>query len=343
MSKKIEDLLTDQSFRRFVLNPQQGDFAAWEDWVNSSDENRRLYQEAHQIIIDFYNPLSQEEFESQSIEFTRRINVTKSEQRDIIGLYEQRNSKPRSAWVKYAAAILFLVLSAFAISFYINGLSDSGLEKDLTNIIIKKATTTGQKMTIVFPDGTFVKLNSESTISYPEEFSKECREVTLVGEAYFDVAHYDDWPFIVKSEDTETMVLGTEFNVTAYPEEENLIIALVSGSVHVRTQGEQSVMLEPMQMATVKNKEQDLMVSDFDLLQVTGWKDNMIVFKKATFLEIQNTLERWYGVKFFYDDIPRFEGGYTGDFTDESLETILNGISSNKFDFEIEGKKVYIN
>jgi transmembrane sensor len=343
MSKKIEDLLTDQSFRRFVLNPQQGDFAAWEDWVNSSDENRRLYQEAHQIIIDFYNPLSQEEFESQSIEFTRRINVTKSEQRDIIGLYEQRNSKPRSAWVKYAAAILFLVLSAFAISFYINGLSDSGLEKDLTNIMIKKATTTGQKMTIVFPDGTFVKLNSESTISYPEEFSKECREVTLVGEAYFDVAHYDDWPFIVKSEDTETMVLGTEFNVTAYPEEENLIIALVSGSVHVRTQGEQSVMLEPMQMATVKNKEQDLMVSDFDLLQVTGWKDNMIVFKKATFLEIQNTLERWYGVKFFYDDIPRFEGGYTGDFTDESLETILNGISSNKFDFEIEGKKVYIN
>jgi transmembrane sensor len=343
MSKKIEDLLTDQSFRRFVLNPQQGDFAAWEDWVNSSDENRRLYQEAHQIIIDFYNPLSQEEFESQSIEFTRRINVTKSEQRDIIGLYEQRNSKPRSAWVKYAAAILFLVLSAFAISFYINGLSDSGLEKDLTNIMIKKATTTGQKMTIVFPDGTFVKLNSESTISYPEEFSKECREVTLVGEAYFDVAHYDDWPFIVKSEDTETMVLGTEFNVTAYPEEENLIIALVSGSVHVRTQGEQSVMLEPMQMATVKNKEQDLMVSDFDLLQVTGWKDNMIVFKKATFLEIQNTLERWYGVKIFYDDIPRFEGGYTGDFTDESLETILNGISSNKFDFEIEGKKVYIN
>jgi transmembrane sensor len=209
--------------------------------------------------------------------------------------------------------------------------------------MMRKATTTGQKMTIVFPDGTFVKLNSESTISYPEEFSKECREVTLVGEAYFDVAHYDDWPFIVKSEDTETMVLGTEFNVTAYPEEENLIIALVSGSVHVRTQGEQSVMLEPMQMATVKNKEQDLMVSDFDLLQVTGWKDNMIVFKKATFLEIQNTLERWYGVKIFYDDIPRFEGGYTGDFTDESLETILNGISSNKFDFEIEGKKVYIN
>jgi ferric-dicitrate binding protein FerR (iron transport regulator) len=343
MSKKIEDLLTDQSFRRFVLNPHQGDYAAWEDWLNCNEENKRLYLEARQLIMDFYNPLSQEEFESQSIEFIRRINVTKSEQKDIVSLYEQRNPKHRRIWVKYAAAILFLMVSAFMIMLYSQNFFRLTKELSLTSQIIEKATTTGQKMTIVFPDGTLVKLNSESTISYPEEFSKECREVTLIGEAYFDVAHYDDWPFVVKSEGAETMVRGTEFNVTAYPEAENSIIALVSGSVHVRTQGKQSVMLEPMQMATVKKRQQDLMVSDFDLLQVTGWKDNVIVFKKATFSEIQSTLERWYGVKFIYDNIPRFEGGYTGNFADESLESILIGIGSNKFDFEITGKKVYIN
>jgi hypothetical protein len=94
MSKKIEDLLTDQSFRRFVLNPQQGEYGSWEDWLSSDEKNLGLYQEARQLIVDFYNPLSQQEFESQSIEFTRLINVTESEHKGYrIGLYEQRNSK----------------------------------------------------------------------------------------------------------------------------------------------------------------------------------------------------------------------------------------------------------
>jgi transmembrane sensor len=251
MSKKIEDLLTDQSFRRFVLNPQQGEYGSWEDWLSSDEKNLGLYQEARQLIVDFYNPLSQQEFESQSIEFTRLINVTESEHKDIVSLYEQRNLRNRPIWFKYAAAALFLLVSAFAITLYRQNFLVPKADAVLSNNIIEKATTTGQKMTIVFPDGTVVKLNSESSISFPEEFSKELREVTLSGEAYFDVAHYEDWPFIVKSKDTVTLVLGTEFNITAYPEEENLIIALVSGSVHVRTQGEHSVMLEPMQDGNV--------------------------------------------------------------------------------------------
>jgi hypothetical protein len=63
---------------------------------SSDEKNLGLYQEAHQLIVDFYNPLSQQEFESQSIEFTRLINVTESEQRDIVSLYEQRNLRNRS-------------------------------------------------------------------------------------------------------------------------------------------------------------------------------------------------------------------------------------------------------
>jgi ferric-dicitrate binding protein FerR (iron transport regulator) len=341
MSKKIEDLLTDQSFRRFVLNPRQGDFAAWDDWVNSSDENKRLYQEAMQLIVDFYQPLSSEEFESQSIEFNRRIKLTESEHKDIISLYDQRHSR-RPVLMKYVAVILFLVISVFAITVYNSGLFLPDEEIDLTSTMLEKSTTTGQKMTMVFPDGTVVKLNSESSISFPEEFSRDSREVTLSGEAYFDVAHYEEWPFIVKTKEVETVVLGTEFNITSYPEVGNVEIALVNGRVNVRTKDKQTIVLEPMKMASIGSTQQNIKVSDFDFLTVTGWKDNIIVFEKASFLEIQSTLERWYGVKFEYDDMPRFEGGYTGDFTDESLQTILNGISSNKFDFKIEGKRVFI-
>jgi ferric-dicitrate binding protein FerR (iron transport regulator) len=342
MSKKIEDLLTDQSFRRFILNPQQGNFTVWEDWISCSEENRELYREAREFIMDFYKPLSQEEFESQSIEFTRRINITKSEHKDIMSLYNQRHSK-HSSWVKYAAVVLFLVVSGIVISFYTKDYFVQSENPDLTNSIIQKSTTTGQKMTKVFPDGTVVKLNSESSISYPEEFSSEIREVWLSGEAYFDVAHYEDWPFVVRTKDIETVVLGTEFNITSYPEDENVDIALVNGCVNVKTRDMQTIILKPMEMATIESTQQRIKVSEFDFLKVAGWKDNKIVFDKATFSEIQNTLERWYGVKFICTNIPSFEGGYTGRFADESLETILTGISSNKFDFEIKGKKVYIN
>ena len=85
------------------------------------------------------------------------------------------------------------------------------------------------------------------------------------------------------------------------------------------------------------------MVTDFDALEITGWKDNIIFFEKADFKKVQFTLERWFDVEFVYEHAPVFEGGYSGKFEDENLKNILEGISSNKFEYKIEGKKVFIN
>lgn len=340
MNKKIEDLLCDQGFRRFVLNPHQGESADWGNWAKLSEENQKLYQEARNLIIDFYNPLSPEEFESQSIEFTRRINVTKSDQKDIISLYEQRRPKNNS-WIKYAAAILFLISATFVIISLTQNYTFT--LDELAENLITKETSRGQKMTIVFPDGTVVKLNSESSITYSEEFSKEKREVKLIGEAYFDVAHYDDWPFIVNANEVKTEVLGTTFNISAYPENEHVSIALVNGSVKVNALNIKPVELHPGEMAVVGIRDKDVSIEDFDFEKVTGWKDNIIIFDKVSFSEMEFALERWFDVEFIYDAEPILEGGYTGDFSDMSLPAILEGLSTDKFDFEIDGKKVYIN
>ncbi len=342
MRLKLEDLLADNTFRRFVLNPNQGDHHVWEEFANSTEENNAIIEEARQLIIDFYDPLTPEEFEFQAIDFRRRINVTRSEKEDIISLYDQRRPR-QSIWLKYAAVISFIVVSAAIVFFTIGNFDSSGQVVDRTKNIITKSTSKGQKMTIVFPEGTVVKLNSESSISYPEEFPDDIREVLLEGEAYFEVAHYDEWPFKVQSQNVTTEVLGTSFNVSSYKENNVVSVALVEGNVRVSSSHSEPIDLVPSKMAVFNNEKKSTLVTDFNLVEVTGWKDNIVYFKKADFEKVQLTLERWFDVKFIYEKAPVFEGGYTGDFEDENLENILKGISSNEFLYEIKGKKVFIN
>ena len=342
MRKGIEDLLTDEHFRQHILNPSIAEGDYWKNWLNEHEENADLYEQAKSLIIDFYEPLSKEEFQAEAIDFKRKIDVTNADKNDIISLYDQRKDN-RNPWIlRVAASLLIIVSIAFAAGWYFNKLKNQELVSyDPTKNFIKKETDKGHKSTITFRDGTRVKLNSESFISYPEEFSGKVREVTLSGEAYFDVAHYDEWPFIVKSKGVQTRVLGTSFNVSAYPEEYCVKVALVEGSVEVKVGQREPVKLMPQKMAKI-GKEEKIEVLDFDIQKITAWKDNIIIFEKASFDEVQSTLERWYNVKFVYDQQPVFEGGYTGEFVDISLELVLKGMSANKFNYEITGNKVFI-
>lgn len=342
MRKGIEDLLTDEHFRQHILNPSIAEGDYWKNWLNEHEENADLYEQAKSLIIDFYEPLSKEEFQAEAIDFKRKIDVTNADKNDIISLYDQRKDN-RNPWIlRVAASLLIIVSIAFAAGWYFNKLKNQEVVSyDPTKNFIKKETDKGHKSTITFRDGTRVKLNSESFISYPEEFSDKVREVTLSGEAYFDVAHYDEWPFIVKSKGVQTRVLGTSFNVSAYPEEYCVKVALVEGSVEVKVGQREPVKLMPQKMAKI-GKEEKIEVLDFDIQKITAWKDNIIIFEKASFDEVQSTLERWYNVKFVYDQQPVFEGGYTGEFVDISLELVLKGMSANKFNYEITGNKVFI-
>ncbi len=338
MSGKLEDLLTNLNFRKCILNPNQGDTECWERWKESEEENQRIAEEAKNIILDFYDPLSPEEFESEAIEFRRKINVTSSEKKDIISLYEQR--RPRhNKWLKYAAAIAFFLISTFLVLTF-TGLFQFSEEKTLdTSQIITKETHKGQKMTIVFKDGSVVKLNSESKISYPIEFNQNKREVTLAGEAFFEVAHHEHWPFIVKTNEIYTEVLGTSFNINSYSDKDFVSIALVDGSVSVKSD-KRTFQLKPMEMVTISDSNGTSEIKNFDLKNITGWKDNIIVFEKASFSEFESTLERWFDIEIVYDEAPVFEGGYTGDFTNQSLELILEGVSTNRFEYKWENKKL---
>ena len=342
MKKSVEDLITDKSFLQHVLNPEFPEYTFWIKWAEENEENAFIYEEAKAAVLNFYNPLSGEEYQRELASFNKKIESANAR---IIGYYDKNRTK-RNRWYWYAAAILLFFLSALYVVNRYGEKQKPGpvVVKNFPGKKIKREAGKGQKLTIIFRDGSRVKLNSESYIIFPESFSAKTREVTLSGEAFFEITPDKTRPFIVKTKNVQTTVLGTTFNITSYPDEPFVKVALIEGKVLVKAKEEKKekeVRLIPEEMAKIDSR--GIKVVNFDITKVTAWKDNKIVFDRATFDEVQATLERWYNVKFICRRKPVFNGGYTGEFKNLSLDMILKGMSTNKFKYRIDGKTVYIN
>lgn len=149
-----------------------------------------------------------------------------------------------------------------------------------------------EQKTVTLPDGTEVCLNAKSILKYPENFSKEYREVEFSGEGYFKVHHDAAHPFVIKTNTVSTKVLGTEFNLRCY-NDEDVHVTLVQGSVEVSLNHEK-VRIAPNQDAYVESgnvKVQDVNPKDF-----TSWKDRILYFDHATLRTILQQLGRVYNV-----------------------------------------------
>ena len=211
---------------------------------------------------------------------------------------------------------------------------------------IQKNNAAGRMSTILLSDGTKVKLNAESEIFYPKQFSENLREVRLIGEAYFDVKHNPEKPFIITTGNLKTKVLGTKFNIRAYSEEEQTSVALESGKVEVEIQNNTAidrVMLTPNEMLVYNKGDQESAKTNFDPDEVLGWKDGILFFKDAGFEEIQEKLERWYGVHVVIENGKNIKRRFTGSFKNKPLDLVLQGIGfASHFNSEIKGDTVII-
>ncbi|RFM27833.1 FecR family protein [Deminuibacter soli] len=164
----------------------------------------------------------------------------------------------------------------------------------------------GGQYKLTLPDGTQVWLNSASSLRYPTQFGNDNREVTLTGEAYFEVAHVTAAgkrvPFHVKITGAnglpqdEVEVLGTHFNIKAYAEEGLVKTSLLEGSVKVNHQGITKV-ITPGEQAVVSAGKKDIRVSEEDMSEVTAWKQGMFAFNETPIQEIMAQVGRWYNVE----------------------------------------------
>ncbi|WP_276167341.1 FecR family protein [Zobellia alginiliquefaciens] len=196
---------------------------------------------------------------------------------------------------------------------------------DYSNVEMVRITEYGQKSEITLSDGTKVRLNSGSKLTFPRKFNDGSREVELVGEAFFEVTKNQKMKFIVKSGGISTTVWGTSFNVNAYPENEELAVTVVTGKVQVNSK-DVKVFLEPGQQGVYNKKLDDILKKQVDTTSSLGWKDGILRFENATLGEVARKLSRWYGVKVEFDTQAIKECQFSGIFNKENLQTVLEGV-----------------
>jgi transmembrane sensor len=163
----------------------------------------------------------------------------------------------------------------------------------------KSVTQSGENATICLSDGTLIHLNAESVLKYPSKFSGNTREVYLEGEAFFEVAKDKKHPFIIHSSKMDTKVVGTSFNILAYPNQKNQEVSVVTGKVSVSsTVTKQNVLVFPGQKATIEKETNNLKAySQINISAIASWRKNILVFEDVTVNEVIATMERHYGVK----------------------------------------------
>ncbi len=256
---------------------------------------------------------------------------------------EKSESIPRFRGIKIAASIALLIV-AFALYF---------LSTNTPAInYITKATEKGLRSTITLTDGSLVYLNAESSITFPEDFNNQPkREITLEGEAFFEVKRNEKKPFVVRSGSLNTTVLGTSFNINAYPESGQTVVTVASGKVKVdhsdRTESlNQSGMdkydelyLEKAAQAIFDKQTGSLKKQKVDLQTYIGWKQNIITFDDIPLEEAILLLERRFNVTIDLQGTDKRTCHITGTFKDEQLVNILESmkfVSGITYEFTTE-------
>ncbi len=199
---------------------------------------------------------------------------------------------------------------------------------------------------LTLADGTKVWLNSETTLEYPTHFSQNRREVTLVGEAFFEVHKDASRPFIVNVKGAAVKVLGTSFNVKAYNEEEAVTTTLVTGRVLLESQhnsARNEMILKPGMQGVISAHE-DIIVNEVDPLIYSAWKDGEFRFENKPLEEILLSLQRWYDVEVVYENQAMKKKRFTGDLERYAeINTHLEMISlTTNVQFEIKNHIVYV-
>jgi transmembrane sensor len=256
----------------------------FEAWLQASEQNRDLFYETrvlwHAVKIDHYG--SPDQLNNALNRFNENIQ----------GSDRQRKRKIYLQWMRYAAIFAGTVIVWL---FMVFGPS----KKNQGSLITASVAHTDSSKLVVLSDGTRVWLNSNSALTYPLQFSNENRLVTLTGEAYFDVTHDTSHPFIIQTANIRIKVLGTSFNVQAYPNEKQAEAVLVNGRIVIGDSiGNNLAVMRPNQIARFEKNDHKLTIQNVNPETYTSWRYGQITLTAASLTTIINKLSEIYQVRF---------------------------------------------
>jgi ferric-dicitrate binding protein FerR (iron transport regulator) len=296
------------------------------EWIESSPENQKFYNQLKNLWVatglDYPDKVMIPDF---SFQITKQI---KTKDKFFISL------------LKYVAVfILAFALGSYSLYFF----NQSQLNK-LSTLYNTINVPYGQRSHIILYDGTNVWLNSGTKFRYPVAFSSQTRNVFLEGEAYFEVAKDSVHPFLVSAGQLNVEVLGTHFNICAYPEDNEFTTTLEEGSVNaVNTMNGKRILINPGEQIILKRETNEMNELKVNSNLFTSWKENMMKFDNATFADVIKKMERWYDVKIKVDPSLSTKDRFTMTIKTESLREMLSLVSkTTKMKYEIKENNVLI-
>ena len=261
-------------------------------------------------------------------------------------MFQKINARIRSKlirrWTFRAAAVLLPLVLILGLYLHLNTRVDIFGAGEYAEIYVPK----GERMQMIFQDGTKVYINSDSYMRYPRKFGISERTVELKGEAYFVVAKNKNRPFVVNLNGPSIRVLGTSFNVEAYPENDDIKVNLDEGRINLKLLSDVEVPVSPGECVVYNKNTKSYRVNrNTDTGASSVWKSNIISFKDTPLDEVFSRLSRWYNVDFeVEDDIPSdlhitLVSRHT--LIEKVLEDLVK-ISPLSFRYDEQSAKVYV-
>ncbi|TDQ79653.1 FecR family protein [Sphingobacterium yanglingense] len=355
--KEVEDFLIDDTFQQYCAQENEQCVQYWERYIQQHPEQQDVIARAQRVfavLTGHKKPVIQQ-----------MDNL-----RDTIN--QQNKLQPIRRWGKvatYTAVAAALTLFGFMYLGYFKTPEPpiEDLAMSATGQVYQ--TIKGEKKTFTLEDGTTVTLNSESKLEIDTDFGKATRQVSLTGEAYLDVKKDADKPFVLHTNEFDIRVLGTSFNVKAYPDELASEALLIEGLIELKSKGknENSIVIKPNQKVTIYKNEliasaeteakktikpkanvkeiaiQDMPNDEKNEVADIAWKENRLAMVDQDFNELKSILERWYDIRITLKGPAIGKYRFTATFKEEDINQVLKALQKvEPFNYEIHGKDVII-
>ncbi|MBT1688805.1 FecR family protein [Dawidia soli] len=240
---------------------------------------------------------------------------------------EEEQATGFSVW-RRAVPMVLRVAATVVVALGLGWLAYTRFDAEPSPRYITQKTVRGQRATVTLADGSVVRLNAQSQITYPEKFTTDTREVQLTGEAFFDVHRDPEHPFIVHAQGLKTSVLGTSFNIRAEASAATVQVTVKTGSVQVEPEANDSrrLVLAPAQQATYTRADASLTRQTVALERYLAWTDDIIYLDNTPIREMVETLEKWYGVTISLEQEALGNCLISGKYKSDQLVNILEGL-----------------
>ncbi|MEZ5199258.1 MAG: FecR family protein [Bacteroidales bacterium] len=303
-------------------------------WIQRSTENRKEYIRYKNLwaLLQQGHEMNEKMITEDFLHVKARMK--KSRSRFIF-----------SELVKYAAIIVLALATGYFLNYI---LSNSGQQITTNEISVPN----GNRSLVILPDGSKVWITNGSKLTYPEKFKGKTREINLEGEAFFTITADKKKPFFVHLGAHRIKVLGTEFSVVAYPDDQIIRVDLVSGKVQMDVNNGknpgtyQSFYLEPLHSLVMDKQSGKLKESAIPDGFYKYWQNGIYEFKNESFKGLAVRMERIYGVDVIFEDNNISQRTFTGAFRiDSNIYTIMETFkraSGRPFDYTMDNNRIYI-